>query len=423
MITYHSDWALDSGDHHATYFPVSASNTGGWHPIGDATAPFSTIFEGNGFYIHGLAIRRTETHLGMFGYTHSSAIIRNIRLTNNLADYIGSSNSNIHVGGLVGLNEGTISASHASADADGGNGDGDFVGGLVGLNNGTIIASYATGNVEGGNGITDRAGGLVGENNGGTIIASYATGDADGGDDDIDYAGGLVGRSANGTIIASYATGDADGGDGNDDRAGGLTGENQNGTITASYATGDADVGDGHAGRVGGLVGRTITSTITASYATGDADGGGGTDDYVGSLVGHDDGGTITASYGFGSSMNGENAGVDDSGNRHPHSDFAVGTGVNGARAFVSLANNSLRSPPAVWDQASSNTQNVWLIPTITNTQAPALRYADYDGAGNTYGCGSGSGATIVIPDRVPTPGGVINITCGSTLLDGPQPR
>ena len=47
----------------------------------------------------------------------------------------------------------------------------------------------------------------------------------------------------------------------------------------------------------------------------------------------------------------------------------------------------------------------------------PALRYADYDGVADTYGCGNGSMADIVIPSVVATPTGPMTITCGVTLL------
>ena len=506
-----SSYALDSGDNHATYFPVSGGS-GGWMPIGDATNPFSTIFEGNDFSIRSLAIRRNQTYVGMFGRTDSSAIIRNIRLNNNLADYTGSSGSNTYVGGLVAYNAGTISDSRSRGPADGDSGGNDRVGGLVGLNDntGTITTSHATGTADGGGGgDNDRVGGLVGRNNGtitdsyatgdvvgnndhigglvgfntGTIAASYATGDADGGGS-TDHIGGLVGQN-NSTIIASYATGDADGG-GSDDRVGGLVGHNTSaGTIIASYATGAIDGEGGSTDRVGGLVGQndgTITAsyatgaansvgnggyddvgglagnnsgtiiasyatgkadggnatddsvgglagensgTIIASYSTGDAEGGSGFGDYVGALVGWNDeiqGGTITGSYGFGGTMGGRYTGPESSGDLDPDS---IGAGNNphiaGARRLVPAGHSSFRAVTVHWNQASSNTQNAWDFGT--DSQAVALRYADYDGDGNTYGCGSNSTATIVIPARVPNgSGGSTSVSCGSTLLGG-QPR
>ena len=417
-----TSYVLDSGDHHATYFPVSGG-TGGWLPIGDATNPFSTIFEGNGFFIRGLAVRRNQTYIGMFGRTSSSAIIRNIRLTNNLADYTGNSGTDIYVGGLVAYNAGTIIASHAGGPADGGDGGNDRVGGLVGRNTSTIIASYATGNADGRDGDSDYVGGLVGNNNSsGTITASYATGNADGRDGDSDYVGGLVGNNdSSGTITASYSTGVAHGGN-NSDRVGGLVGNNS-GAITASYATGNADGGDGNADRVGSLVGNNA-GPITASYATGDADGDAGNADRVGSLVGNN-AGPITASYGFGSAMNSHFFTVESSLDLDPD-DIGAGNnpGIAGARILQAAGGAAGRSVTAAWNQASSNTQNAWDFGT--DSQAPALRYTDYDGDGTTYGCGSSSTATIVIPDRVPAPGvtgGVIDVTCGDTLLGGPQSR
>ena len=90
---------------------------------------------------------------------------------------------NASVGGLVGGNRETITASYATVAVSGVG----AVGGLVGDNLGTITASYATGTVSGG----DSVGGLVGYNGEGRIEASYATGAVSGSDE----VGGLVGGS------------------------------------------------------------------------------------------------------------------------------------------------------------------------------------------------------------------------------------
>ena len=64
--------------------------------------------------------------------------------------------------------------------AGGGNVDSD--GALVGRqSNGSITASHATGNADGGGGVDERVGALVGWQEAGSITASYATGNADGG--------------------------------------------------------------------------------------------------------------------------------------------------------------------------------------------------------------------------------------------------
>ena len=181
---------------------------------------------------------------------------------------------NNRVGGLVGANSGTVSASYTTGVADGN----WYVGGLVGLNSdGTISACYATGDADGGH----YVGGLVGLNSDGTISACYATGAAS--STAGNGVGGLVGENDGGTISASYATGAATG----NLRVGGLVGENE-GTISASYATGNAD----GSSAVGGLVGFNNGGTISVSYATGNADGS----NQVGGLVGSNSG-TISASY------------------------------------------------------------------------------------------------------------------------------
>ena len=204
-----------------------------------------------------------------------------------------------------------------------------------------------------------------------------------------DSVGGLVGQQTGGSITASYATGAAAGGDGDSDSVGGLVGyQEESSTITASYATGSAAGGDGDFDSVGGLVGyQEESSTITASYATGAADGGDGSDDSVGRLVGYQEEGLIMASYGFGGVMDGEVKGLDGS----PQPD-----GVSTAAQLT--ADNA---GPA-WNDAGSNTLGAWDFGT--ETQIPALQYADYDGDGDVFGC-------------APNPGFPANV-CG-TLLPG----
>ena len=466
-------WRPTDGD------PDAATNVG-WDPIGDATNAFATIFNGNGYSISNLYVRRAGT-VGLFGQTNSSATIRTVGIIDN-AIY-GSGGDNNSVGGLVGQNGGTITASYTTGNADGGGGNNDSVGGLVGYNNGAITASYTTGNADGGGGNNDSVGGLVGYNNG-AITASYATGDINGGDGTSDRVGGLVGENFGtitasyaagtvgggrgnvgifgalvgwnrrgviiasyatgnaiggngttnsvgalvgyntGTIIASYATGSADGGDTIEDYVGGLVGYNLTGIIIASYATGSTDGGGGNHDFVGGLVGRHTNGTITASYATGDASGGGGDDNVVGGLVGWRQGGTITASYGFGTLTNGDIAGIDDSGDRPSDAIAASGTGRTGAAILLAPNDADITNTAvgAAWNQESSDTAGAWDFGGASDI--PTLRYADYDGAGSTYGCGSDNIATIVLPTTVPNGrGGITTITCGVTPLSGTQPR
>ncbi len=396
-------YRLDPEDRHPDYFPVNEDGAGGWRPIGDNNSPFAAVFEGNSHTISNLAIRMDTVYIGLFGAVGEGAAIRNLGLVDNLADYTGSSDGVVFIGGLVGRQgSGTITASYATGAAAGGDGKQDRVGGLVGyLNRGSITASYATGPAAGGDG-DDDVGGLVGHQKGGSITASYATGPADGGDGNSDSVGGLVGWQL-GSITASYATGDADGGDGGEDLVGGLVGFHR-GSIRASYATGDADGGDGGEDLVGGLVG-FHRGSIRASYATGDADGGDGDEDLVGGLVGWQlgsitasyatgdaDGGdgdfdsvgglvgagtkTLTASYGFGEAIGSEPS----LSSSEPSSDGSAKPAAVSSAAQLSAANAG-----SAWNAADIHTLGAWDFGT--DEQVPALNYADYDGSGIVFDC------------------------------------
>ena len=412
-------WRPTGGD------PDTATNAG-WEPIGSCNAntdtapavcgddddtPFAASFEGNGYTISNLYARNTNngtgTAIGLFAAINSAAAINSIGVVNAFV-YGGNAVAD-NVGGLVGFsNGGSITASYASGStANGMAGNNDHIGGLVGQNIGTITASYATGSmVNGGAGATDRVGGMVGLNNG-TISASYATDStADGGIGITDRVGGLVGINI-GSITASYARNStANDSMGATDSIGGLVGFN-GGTISASYATGStADGGMGNADSVGGLAGNNA-ATIRASYAIGALSGGSGTNDIVGGLVGDNSEGTVTASYGVGTITNAEKMGV------HGSADLPSGITITGAAELIAAAAAAVQ-----WNSAAQHSQGAWHFGTTI--QPPTLQYADYDGAGDTFGCGSDSMATAVIPDSVPNGmGGTITVSCGTTLLPG----
>ena len=350
----------------------------GWNPIGIDGNPFNSRVEGNGHTIHNLYGRRsTAGQLGLFGSAGANSVIRSIGVA---TVRLYGSDGRDTIGALAGFSAGTIVASYASGTLNGGAGD-DSVGGLVGgYNSNIIVANYASTTVNGGAG-DDDVGGLVGENSTGTsIIVNYASGTVSGGAND-DNVGGLLGRSQSISVIASYATATVNGGANNDN--------------------------------VGGLGGGFITSRIIASFANGTANGGADSDT-TGSIAGiHGD--ITTATYGFGMPT-GETAGIDGTTPR-PAGIAAVGSGIAGARMLT------LDTAGAQWNQVmitafrdtTVTTMNAWDFGTAA--QAPALRYADYDGTEGTYGCGDGSGADIVIPSVVATPTGPMTITCGTTLL------
>jgi filamentous hemagglutinin family protein len=221
---------------------------------------------------------------GLVGYVVAASV------TNSYA--IGSVSGMSEVGGLIGVNDykSMMSSDHAAGAVSGTAND---VGGLVGLNSGTVSGSYGTGSVSG----ASYVGGLVGYNvsNSGSspaISTSHATGVVSG---TGNYVGGLVGYNSVGTTVSSdYATGKVTGAS----YAGGLVGYNT-GTLNISYATGNVT----GTKNVGGLVGDNVSS-VANTYATGGVNGS----SYVGGLVGYNTG-TLSISYATGNVTGTKNVG------------------------------------------------------------------------------------------------------------------
>ena len=254
--------SLDFGNadsYRTTANEVIWTSGNGWQPIGDSANPFNATFEGNGYTISNLMINVVNNIvIGFFANTASGTRITNIGLLNiNILgfQFMGSlvgenggtiinsyatgtikneeteevASIRVGIGGLAGLNQGTISYSYAAVDVEDNIDSFDNAGGLVGGNDGTISYSYAAGSVTAENGFI---GGLVGGNSG-TIINSYATGDViETPGNPSNSVGGLVGENG-GTIINSYATGNTEGILTSD--VGGLVGENEFGDISGSY--------------------------------------------------------------------------------------------------------------------------------------------------------------------------------------------
>jgi hypothetical protein len=149
---------------------------------------FSGVFDGNGHTISHLTIRG-GSYLGLFGQTGSGARISNLGL--EAADVSGTG---FCVGGLVGYHShGSITMSYSIGSVSGESG----VGGLVGMNNGSVSNCYSTGSVVG-DGSRYGIGGLVGSNSG-SITASYSGGKVRG----QECVGGLLGPNS-GKITSSF---------------------------------------------------------------------------------------------------------------------------------------------------------------------------------------------------------------------------
>ena len=294
---------------------------GGWIPIGESNDSFDTTFDGGGHTIANLFIRRSP-NVGLFGVLGSGSTVLGIGLVDAsvAASGFGAAGTLAgigrgaiedsfadglvagcvdQIGGLVGLNDGSIQNSRSGGNVESARRVSDSDrracyasgGGLVGENSGTIAGSYSTSVVSG---FTDQFGGLAGVNSG-SISDSYAAGSVTGKDclgECTADVGGLVGvNEIEGEITSSYASG---GVSGQGDNFGGLAGVNS-GVVAASYATGSVS-GKGFAD-VGGLVGdNEFEGKIITSYATGGVSGQG---DNFGGLAGVNSG-VIAASYATG---------------------------------------------------------------------------------------------------------------------------
>ncbi|WP_117625022.1 GLUG motif-containing protein, partial [Sedimentisphaera salicampi] len=160
----------------------------------DTGTPLRGSFNGAGYKILNLYIETSLDYLGLFGKIDNGEV-RNLGIEN--VQITGSSKC---VGGLCGMNKGTITNCYATGSVSGG-WDSNDLGGLCGRNIGTIENCYATGSVSGG----WYLGGLCGKNDyGGTIKNCYSTGSVSGDENSL-YLGGLCGRNS-GAIENCYAT-------------------------------------------------------------------------------------------------------------------------------------------------------------------------------------------------------------------------
>ena len=192
----------------------TANEGEGWQPIIGAGGdpPFTGTFDGQRYEIRDLFINLPgKGYVGLFSIVGEEGRIGNIGVVNvdvtstayigGLVGVNGGTVSNSYstgsltgvslVGGLVGQNDGTVSNSYSACDVTSDSG----TGGLTGANIGTVSNCYATGNVTGNSG----AGGLMAANSG-TVSNSYSTGSVNGNE----YLGGLVGYSDQGTVSGSF---------------------------------------------------------------------------------------------------------------------------------------------------------------------------------------------------------------------------
>ncbi|MGV8867208.1 MAG: YDG domain-containing protein [Janthinobacterium svalbardensis] len=239
----------------------------GFTPIGTSAVPFTGQFDGLGHVINGLTITNTASAgiAALFGATSTTASLRNIGLSNVAITGNIASGTYGQTAALVGINNGIISNAFVSSGTVSA-ASRTHAGGLVALNQGTITDSYNNGSVI----LTTVKqdgwlGGLVGNTTANSkIINSYNSGSVTG----LFMAAGLVANNL-GSITNSFNSGVVSG----KNDVGGLVVHNRaGGVITNSYNTGAVSGG----AYVGGLAavtytvsGATPASLISNSYSTG----------------------------------------------------------------------------------------------------------------------------------------------------------
>ena len=239
-----------------------------WTPVGtDYQNPYTGTFDGNNHTIRGLTVTGSNEYAGLFGYIGSGGTVKNVKLEDV---QITSDHQYANVGGVAGINNGTIENCSVSGRVRG-----YSAGGVVGQQySGSITLCNSSATVQG----TSQVGGVVGYTNYGvTLTACYATGDVTAENNNTAgtfFAGGVVGSNG-GNLTACYATGKVTGGTGSI-YVGGVTGSNDSGTLTACYhAKGTVSGPDG---ATGGVTGRNYNAlgdpVITACYWKNDQDEG-----------------------------------------------------------------------------------------------------------------------------------------------------
>lgn len=237
--------------------------SGNWTPLGGEITVYDGTFDGLGHTVSGLTYTNTtnDEYVGLFGQIGDFGVVTNLGIIS--PDIAGAQ----YVGGLAGVNNGSITNSYVSggtvtgSDVVGADSDSTVgsIGGLVGHNLGGIAQSYSSATVTATTGdqqgelLGGAIGGLVGSLSG-TVSSSYATGSVSG----ITDVGGFVGWQF-GAIDASYSTGAVSG----STNVGGFSGKLP-------------DVGDPFdpfGGAAPGLLVNTFWDTQTSGLATSADDG------------------------------------------------------------------------------------------------------------------------------------------------------
>ena len=206
------------------------------NPIGSYLYPFKGHLDGQGHTIKNVSINSSVDYTGLFGAINSDASLTNITVSGKIT---GTSN----VGGIVGLNQGTIKTCVNLAEV---NSTDDIsainVGGICGYNENVISDCRNSGNVHG---YGVNTGGIVGTNANGAIRNCFNIGIIT---SEYYGAGGIAGNNEaaisvcfNMAAVSAYST------------AGGIVGSNEEaGVIENTYNSGVVSVTNSIAGGISG---------------------------------------------------------------------------------------------------------------------------------------------------------------------------
>lgn len=224
---------IDYNSYNWTEYDVVSANINTQEPIGTGAKPFTAVYNGGCNTIKGVSFKAKSLYIGMFGYTSSSAAVRNVFLVGNGSNTVAYVNaqggnsasgsaSRVSMGVLVGYNRGTVSnctVSGYTMEYYGYSASTASLGGFVGSNYGTIRNSasdcpsirFANTNSN------TYAGGFAGVNHA-SISDSYALGSIQvrGARNSTVWIAGFAANNASGMIRRSYsataltASGDAE---------------------------------------------------------------------------------------------------------------------------------------------------------------------------------------------------------------------
>jgi len=251
---------ITEGYHFKQTADINLTSYNNWTPIGTTSSPFNGIYDGNNKEISNLKITGTNANRGLFAATSSTAVIKNVVLTD-----VSITGRN-YMGSLVAYNRGVVENCSATGSVTGRT----PTGGLIGknLNSGVVSNCFANCTIEG----RTSSGGLVGENEG-TINTSYAKGSLTPSFESSVF-GGLVGRNTS-YIDQCYSNVYIDS-DISEITGGGFVGSNTStGNITNSYFRGTIETSDDPDDETiaSGFVWEN-EGTITNCYAQGTISGG-----------------------------------------------------------------------------------------------------------------------------------------------------